>query len=249
MKIKKYWIIFGTIFLLNKFLFSYKIIPTPFKVGEYMEFDVRLFNMTVAIQKVWVKAIVEIEGKKCYHIHSDIETVPFVSKIYHLHDIIDSYIEVDTLYPIKIETKIKEGSWTNLVRININREKKELHYVDKRSDKILKYDGEVLGLDSLIFFARRIEPQKNEKIKFVLSNGDRIITVDSVVLSVNDTQYIPKLNKKFEAILYQQIGDREVALWISKDKYRLPIRMISVRLKLAGYGITNIEAWITKHIP
>lgn len=248
MKFQKTFIITLIIFS-TQILYSYKKVSIPFKVGEYLEYEVRLFNTTVATQRVWVKGIVEIEGRKCFHIHADIETVPWVSKIYHLHDIIDSYIDAETLYPLKINTKIKEGSWTNTVYIDIDRKRKELHYKDKRSDKIIKYEGEVLGLDSLLFYTRIMQPEKGEKIKFVLSNGDRIEEVEAIVKSLNDIQYIPKLNKKFETILYEQIGGRNVALWISTDKYRLPVRMISIKLKLAGYGITNIEAWLRKHIP
>ncbi len=228
---------------------AYKRIPKPFKVGEFMQFEIKLFNVTVGILKVWIKGIVKIKSKKCFHIYADIETVPWVSKIYHLHDIVNAYIDVKTLYPIRIRTKIKEGSWTNTVKIDINREKKELHYKDKRKDKILKYKGEVLGLVSLIYYARTLQPKKGEKIRFTLSNGDKIVYIDAVVKSLNDIQYVSKMKRKFKAILYEQIGGRNVALWISTDKYRIPIRMISVRLKLAGYGITNIEAWITKFKP
>jgi len=248
MKIKKYLLVL-ILLVFTTNIQAYKRIPKPFKIGEYMEFEIKLFNITVGILKVWVKGIVEINKKKCYHIYADIQTVPWVSKIYHLHDRVNAYLEKDTLYPIRIRTKIKEGSWTNTVKIDIDRKKKELHYRDKRKDKILKYKGEVLGLVSLIYYARTMQPKKGEKIRFTLSNGDKIEYVDAIVKSLNDVQYAPKMKRKFKAILYEQIGGRNVALWISTDKYRIPVRMISVRLKLAGYGITNIEAWITKFKP
>jgi len=241
--------IFLFIILFSTNLFAYKRVSVPFKVGEYMEYEVRVFKASVAKLKVWVKDIVTIDKRECYYIYADVETMPWVSKIYHLHDKINAYIDKESLYPYKILTKIKEGNWTNTVNIDIDRNRKELHYVDKRSDKILKYTGEVLGLVSLIYYARTMEPNKGEKITFTLSNGDKIIYVDTVVKSTSDSQYVPELKKRFNAILYEQIGGRNVALWIATDKHRLPIRMISVRLKLAGYGITNIESWLTKFKP
>ncbi|MDD5067493.1 MAG: DUF3108 domain-containing protein [bacterium] len=246
---KKYFFLLCFFLSCYQTLSAYKTVPVPFKVGEYMEFNVRLFNKTVAVQKVWVKDIVEVNGVSCYHIYADIETVPVVSAVYRLHDQANEYIDVNTLHPVKIYTKIKEGSWTNTIQMDISQEKKTIHYVDKRSDKEIKYDGDVLGLISLLFFTRTVVPDKNEKITFTLSNGDRIDYINAVVSDVANKLSVKELKKVFKAILYNQIGGRNVALWIGTDKYRLPIRMISVRLKLAGYGITNIEAWLVKHVP
>jgi hypothetical protein len=254
MRISRYNIIFLLLVLfavsiIPQPLQAYKRIEQPFKVGEFMQFEIKLANISVAILKVWIKGITKVNNTECYHIYADVQTVKWVSKIYHLHDKINAYIDKKTLYPVRIRTKIKEGSWTNTIKIDIDRAKKELHYVDKRKDKIVKYEGEVLGLVSLIYYARTMVPSKGEKIKFVVSNGDKINYIDTVVKSIDDSQYAPKLRKKFKAFLYEQIGGKNVALWISRDPFRIPVRMISVRLKLAGYGITNIEAWITKFKP
>ncbi|MBU1077079.1 MAG: DUF3108 domain-containing protein [Spirochaetes bacterium] len=232
-------------------LYALEKAPVPFKVGEYMEFEVRVFNTSVAIQKVWVKGIVDIAGKKCFHIKADIETVKWVSKIYHLHDVVDEYIDVNTLFPYQIKTKIEEGSWTNTVQIDIDRDKKILRYRDskKGKDKEMEYKGEVVGLISMLYYARTIKPKKNEKVTFVLSNGDKIETIDAIVEDTKSKLTIKKMKKKFQAFLYKQVGGRNVALWISNDDLRLPIRMISIRLKLAGYGITNIEAWLNEYKP
>ncbi len=239
------------LFLCLNSVYGLKKIKPPFKVGEYMEFDVKLFNTTVAIQKAWVKSIVDIDGRKCYHIKADIETVPWVSKMYHLHDIANEYLDVNTLRPVRIRTKIKEGKYTNTVKIDIYEKEKILHYRDtrKNKDKKIKYEGEVVGLISMLYYSRTLVPKKKEKIKFTLSNGDKIEYINIVVKSTKAKLYLKKLKKKFKAFLYEQKGGRNVALWISTGKYRLPIRMISIRLKLAGYGITNIEAWLTKHRP
>ncbi len=246
MNIKKIILIF--IFLFYSFsAYSYEFKVPKFNIGEYMEFQVKIFNTTVAIQKVKILGIEKVKGIKCYKIKADIETVKWVSKIYHLHDIAYEYVDVKTLLPVKIYSKIKEGSWTNTVFIDINRDKKELHYKDKRSDKILKYKGNAIGLISLLYYARAIIPKKGEKITFVISNKRKLDYINSIVKSTNASIYVKKLRKKFKAYLYEQIGGRNVALWITKDKYHLPVRMISMKLKLAGYGITNIEGWLIKY--
>ncbi len=230
-------------------LFSYDIKPMKIGVGEYMEFKVKIFGSTVAIQKLKVLDIVDVDGVKCYKIKADIQSVPWISKIYKLHDIAYEYIDVNTLTPVKIKSKIHEGSWTNTVFIDIDRKNNKLHYKDKRSDKVLKYKGTALGLISLIYYARTMVPKKGEKITFVISNKDKLEYIHSVVKSTNAAIYLKKFRKKFFAYLYEQIGGRNVALWISKDKHRLPVRMISMKLKIAGYGITNIEAWLIKYKP
>jgi len=243
---KKCLLVVAILFLIDT-AYGINKVPTPFKVGEYMEFEIRLFGKTVAIQKVWVKGIVEVRGRKCYHILADIQTVPWVSRLYHLHDIANEYIDVKTLLPLKIRTKIKEGKWINNVKIDVHQKYHFLRYKDKRKKVKVKYKGEVVGLISMIYYARTLDPKKNEKITFTLSNGSKIVYVNVTVEDTEAKLYLKDLKKEFTAILYRQHGGRNVELWISRDKYRLPIRMISVKLKLAGYGITNIEAWLTKH--
>ncbi len=246
---KKFLFIVFAIFFFCNSIFGFKKIDVPFKVGEYLEFEVKLFNTTVAIQKIWVKGIVTVRGKKCYHLHADIETVGWVSSIYHLHDIFDEYIELDTLRPIRIKAKKKEGKWTNTVQSEIFRKEKYIHYTDTRHNhnKKIPYKGDLVGMVSILFFARTFTPEKNEKLSILLSVDDKLYPITVVTMDTHASLYIKKLKKKFKTFFYQQIGGRNVALWISNDKRRLPVRLISVKLKLAGRGITSVEAWLRKY--
>ncbi len=236
------------LFLVNS-LFAYKIKKMRIGIGEYMEFKVKVFGGTVAIQKLKVLGIVTVKGKKCYKIKADIRTTKLISQFYELHDVAYEYLDVNTLTPVKIYSKIKEGKWTNTVYIDVDNDKQQMHYKDKRSDKILKYKGTALGLISLIYYARAMVPEKGEKVTFVISNKDKIEYIHSIVKSTDAKIYLKKLRKRFIAYLYEQQGGRNVALWISKGKHRLPVRMISMKIKIAGKGITNIEAWLVKYKP
>ncbi len=223
-------------------LHAKKKITAPFKVGEYLEYEVKLFNKTIAIQKVWVKGIVTMKGKKCYHIKADIETVKWVSMIYHLHDVFDEYIEIDTLLPIRIKAKKKEGSWTNTVITDIDHKNKIAHIKMTRKNRkyTKKYNGELVGIVSVLFYARTFTPKKNEKYTIGIAIDHKIKYLTVVAKDINATIYLKKLNKKFRTYLYQQVGGKNVALWITNDKNRLPVKLRSVELKFAGYVITSI---------
>lgn len=248
---KKYFILFFLFFSFLSSVYGYDKIKVPFKTGEYLEYEVQLFSKTVAIQKVWVLGIVDVNGQQCYHIRADVETVPWVSKVYHLHDVFNEYLEVDTLRPVKIEGKKKEGNWTNTVFSDIDRKNKIIHFRDTRNakDTDIPYQGDVVGLVSILFYARTYTPVKNEQFTIGLCIDDKIEYVTVVAKETTESLFIKQLKKKFITFLYQQVGGRNVGLWISNDNNRLPVRLISVRLKLAGYGITNIEAWLSKYKP
>ena len=233
------------IFITNAY--GYNITHTQFKVGEYLEHEIKVFGVKVAIQKVWIEEIVEIRGYKCYKVKVDIETLPWFSTFYHLHDVSWEYIDVNDLCPVKIYSKIKEGKWTNTVYIEVDKKRKIFHYKDKRSDRKIKYKDRAWGLVSLVFWLRAVTPKKGEKFEFLVSNKDKLITVKGRAVDTDAEVYIKPLRKKFKCYYYKQEGKSDIGIWISKDKNRLPVRMLSVQLKVAGYGLIKMEALLRKY--
>ena len=63
--VKKVLFLLLIIFFISNQIFAYKTIETPFKVGEYLEYEVKIFNTVVAVQKVWVKGIEVVNGVSC----------------------------------------------------------------------------------------------------------------------------------------------------------------------------------------
>lgn len=206
-------------------LYGYKKITPPFRVGEYIEYEISALGIPVATQKTRVVKITNINSIPVYHIHTEIKTLPMISKIYKLHDEIDTYISTETLLPVKIHSIIREGSWRNEVIIDIDQEKGKAFYQDKKRGNIkLKFKGKLVGLVSVLYFLRSIIPKKNEIIKFAVSKKREIAYVSAKVKDLNQKLYVKALNRKkrISTTYFVEKGKQKAGIWITNDKYRVP---------------------------
>lgn len=232
-------------------LFAYELLkPVPFKVGETLEYDIEFLRIKVARQKSKVVKITNINNIPVYHIHTDIKAVPAISKIYNLHDIIDTYINTNTLLPVKIYTKVQEGKWRNLVNIMIDQDEEILYYKDKKVNKKIKFDGPLIGLDSALYFLRSIQPEKDETIKLAISKKREVDYVGAKVKSLKYKLSVTKqLDKKgyVYTIFYAQEGQKDVGMWVTNDARRIPVKLSSVIIPVGDYGSIKFISELIKY--
>lgn len=238
--------------LINSTLYGYKRIAPPFKVGEYIEYEISALGIPVAIQKTKVVKITNIGSIPVYHIHTEIKTLPMISKIYKLHDEIDTYISTETLLPVKIHSRIREGSWRNEVIIEIDQKKGKAFYQDKRrGNQELKFKGKLVGLVSVLYFLRSIIPQKDEIIKFAVSKKKEIIYVSARVKDLDKKLYVKALNRKkrLSTTYFVEEGKQKAGIWITNDKYRVPVKIVSVIIPIGDYGVITFINKLKKFKP
>lgn len=89
-------------------------------VGERLSFHGRWFGIPVGRGWIEVKEIVEIDGRRAYHIEAQGHSNDVLSKFYPIHDVVHSYLDVETLRPLRFEKRQQEG-----------------HY---RSDEVVRFD-------------------------------------------------------------------------------------------------------------
>lgn len=240
-----YKIFFLIIFTISK-SFSYEFTKPPFKVGEYLEYEIYALGIKVATQKMKIVKITNINERECYFIKTDIETIPAISKIYHLHDTIETYIDVNTVLPVLIITKIKEGKWRNDIKIEINQEEGYLIYSDIKGKKKLEFKGNIVGLDSILYFLRCIKPENNENLEFVISKKREIEYLKAKALLNYEKMYIKPLKKYVNTTYYMEIN-KNAFIWVTEDESRLPVRIKSIMIPIGDYGLISFINKLTKY--
>ena len=84
--------------------------PHPI-VGERLDFQGRWFGIPVGYGSFEVKEIVAIEGRQAYHIEVQMHSNTLLSKFYPIRDIVHSYLDVETLKPLRFEKDQREGHY------------------------------------------------------------------------------------------------------------------------------------------
>ncbi|MBN1897628.1 MAG: DUF3108 domain-containing protein [Spirochaetes bacterium] len=234
---------FIQVFLLS----AWEKMEPPFKVGEYLEYKIYALGIPVARQKSKVLKMTNMNNRPTYHIHTDIKTLAAISKIYHLHDKIDCFVDKETLLPVLITTSVNEGKWKNYITLAINQEEREVFYKDKQGILTLEFKDKLVGLVSVLYFLRSMEPEIDETIELSVSKKREIINLEALVVSTNEKMYVKSLSKKaFSCIHYRDEESKKAGIWISKDGNRLPLKIVSVVIPIGDYGVITFENRLKK---
>ena len=84
--------------------------PPP-TVGERLAFHGWWFSFPVGYGWIEVKEIVSLEGRQAFHIEAQGHTNELLSTFYPIHDVMHSYLDVETLKPLRFEKDQREGHY------------------------------------------------------------------------------------------------------------------------------------------
>ena len=80
-------------------------------VGERLKFHGRWFGVPVGSGWIEVKEMVDLEGRQAYHIEAQGHTNEVLSAFYPIHDVMHSYLDAETLQPLRFEKDQREGGY------------------------------------------------------------------------------------------------------------------------------------------
>jgi hypothetical protein len=80
-------------------------------VGERWSFHGRWLGIPVGHGWIETKEIVTLDGRQAYHIEMHGDTNEVLSAFYPIHDVIHSYLDVQTLKPLRFEKNQREGNY------------------------------------------------------------------------------------------------------------------------------------------
>jgi len=80
----------------------------PFKIGEKLTYTVKLFLFPVGEQILEVKEIAQINGQLTYHLCSRVKTSGWADLLLSYNHRLESFVDVDTLYPCQIKSYAQE---------------------------------------------------------------------------------------------------------------------------------------------
>ena len=89
-------------------------------VGERLNFHGRWLAIPVGFGWIEVKDVVEIEGRQAYHIEAQGHSNDVLSTFYPIHDVVHSYLDVQTLEPLRFEKQQHEGHYRSEEVVTFN---------------------------------------------------------------------------------------------------------------------------------
>jgi len=207
---------------------------TSFKDGEKLTYRV-YYNMGF----VWINAgnvhfntnLEQMNGHKVYHVTGAGRTSKSYEWVYKVKDKYDTYIDKETMLPLRFVRHVKEGGFTIDQDVTMNHAAGEATS-DNKVYPIPRCTQDVL---SAIYFARNIDYNKHspgDKIAFSMFLDNKVYNlyikyvgkekIDTKMGSYNAIKIVPLL---IEGTIFK--GGEKMTVWVTDDDNHLPLRVES----------------------
>ncbi|MCX7697903.1 MAG: DUF3108 domain-containing protein [Candidatus Goldbacteria bacterium] len=196
-----------------------------FGVGEKLVFAVKYFNITAGFGILEVKDIVEINGRKAYHLEATARTSPFFETFYRVRDIITSYMDIKGLFSWKYSKHLEEGSYRHDSYMEFFHKE---GYAQKSDGKRCDIPAFVQDVLSEFYYFRAMYKGEDEFYINVASDECKVYQIlvkklryEKVTVDAGEFDCVviqPFL--KYEGI-FRQKGD--VWIWLTNDENLMPV--------------------------
>ena len=85
--------------------------PSSLTVGERLTFHGQWMGIPIGHGWIEVKELMEVAGHPVYHIEAQGHSNAILSAFYPIHDVVHSYVEAQTLRPLRFEKHQREGRY------------------------------------------------------------------------------------------------------------------------------------------
>ena len=145
-------------------------------LGERLNFHGRWFGIPVGHGSLEVKGIVTLEGRQVIHIVAQGRTNDVLSKIYPIQDEVHSYLDVQTLKPVRFEKRQREGRYRSDEVVTFDHATHRAVYRSllNGSTKEIELPDEFHDLISALYWFRSQPLQPNQTITAKLYTDEKI---------------------------------------------------------------------------
>ena len=223
-----------------------------FWIGEKLVYGIYYLGMPIGQSEAEIRDIVEVKGRKAYHIVTRVRSYPVIDFFYKVRDEHQSYIDVETLASLRYEKDIREGRHREKETIDFDPVKNRAVYTDGdgKVTHEMEIPGNVQDAMSCGYWSRTLE---------ISSNGSIFIPVNAEKKNWNlEVKFFAESSMEIGGVGIFQAMESEPLMefqgifvrrgkirgWISLDERRIPLKM-QVKIPVIGF----VTAVLKKYQP
>ena len=203
----------------------------PFERGEQLVFDVYLSVLKVGLATMTIRDIVDINGRRAYHIVLENRTTKSYSKVFKVDDRFETFLDTETLAPLKFVRKLEEGNYSCSETTAFDHKKLEAHFESHSKKRKLSFPIKPGTQDTLSIFylMRTMKIELGKPLIFDMMSDEKVYKLSMKPLrrtrtpiyrgdTYNTIQFIPRA--EFNGDLFTK---GRGWLWLSDDERKLPV--------------------------
>ena len=202
-----------------------KVENRAFKVGEKLTYIVKWKGVAGGTAVMQVKKIVKISGRDTYYVTLSTRSSRFFDIFYKIRDLIESYIDKQSIFAWKQKKKLREGRYRSNKETIYDQEKHQALYKGK------KVDIPVYVQDSLssVYYLRTQELNKGGSLIIDANDDGKNYSVEVKVIGI---EKVTAPFGKFKALKIEVVWKREgkvhvesSRMWLSNDQRKIPVKI------------------------
>lgn len=206
-----------------------------FQVGEEISYRIHYGLVNAGTATIKVKDIKEVNGHQVYHLWGYGRTQGMTDWFFRTRDRYETFIDVNTLEPVKFIRDVDEGGYIIKRNIDFNREANTAVDHDLKADTIFSLPENVQDIFSAFYFARNldvstIQPGDVIYIPVFLDHEIFPFRIKFVKREVINTKFGKIRCLRFVPVVQEGRvfkDEDDLFLWISDDANHVPIRIKS----------------------
>ncbi len=205
-----------------------KVENNAFQKGECLVFEVAFGPLVAGTATMSIPDTQTINGRSCYHIVTTARSTKFVDKFYKVRDRIETFIDMEGLFPWKFRKYLREGSYHTDQYVEYDQINRKIYYKKDTID-VPQF---IQGVLSSFYYVRTVPLEV--KHSFDIDNfGDGKIYPLKILVHKKDRVKVPA--GEFDCIIVEPIMREKgvfnrkgrLAIWLTDDKRRMPVLMKS----------------------
>ncbi len=227
---------------------------TAFKEGEKVGFTVyysvgNLINAPAGTGN-FTTTFEKLNGRSVYHVEAEGRTLPSYEWAYKARDKYETYMDTETLQPLKFVRNVHEGDYKKYQNVSFNKNANTA----VTNEGVFKVPTCVQDVVSSVFYARNVDFNRlkvNDRIAFNLFLDNEVYQMSIRYLG---KETISTKYGRFKAIKIRPVtikgnifkGDEKMTVWVTDDANKVPIRVESpiivgkVRIDMTSFqGLRN----------
>ena len=210
------------------------MVATPLRrpiVGERLSFHGRWIGIPVGQGWIEVKDIVQLEGRSAYHIEAQGSSNEVLSAFYPIHDVVHSYLDTETLKPLRFEKHQREGRYRSDEIVTFDDHQRLAHYQSllNGTTKDIPLPTEFQDLISTLYWFRTQPIEPNQRLLVDIYTDEKIYQTE---ISVKPPMLLELLKRgTFSCLVIEPkasfkgflVKRGRIWAYVTADQYRVPL--------------------------
>jgi len=214
----------------------------PFKPGEKLTFKIRYGFIRAGTAEMMVLGEQEYNGREALHIQTTAKSVPAFSWIYKVRDVVDIFVNPQTLLPYHFQKKLREGNYKADLFVDYNfadslgrgrfiRYNKDMSVKNEKKFN-LPLKSAVYDVLTAFYFIRSRPLRVGHSFIVTAHEMQKVYNLE---IKIYRKEIVDTEAGKFRCLLIEPLLKGEgifkrkgrLKIWLTDDAYKIPVQMTS----------------------